>query len=79
MNGLNDLEVGDFVVVDTEGGKPGQVRYFDRDTFNPKELWIGVALVNEKGRIDDWQPSQVRKVSPQEAARLATRFVNLKR
>jgi hypothetical protein len=74
-----DLEVGDFVVVDTEGGKPGQVRYFERDTFDRNGIWVGVALVNEKGRIDEWQPSQVRQVTPEEASRLATRFVNLKR
>jgi hypothetical protein len=64
------VKVGDFVVVDTEGGKPGQVRYL-------KGNWIGVSLVNEKGRVDEWQASQVQKVSPEQASQLARKFVKL--
>lgn len=68
---MDELEVGDFVVVDTEGGKPGQVRYFDR-AFG--RLAVGIALVNEGPRVDEWHPDQVRKVTPAEAGRLALRF-----
>jgi hypothetical protein len=63
------VQIGELVKVATEGGKPGIVREIATDGM------IGVALVNEKGRVDLWQPSQVTIITPSEAARLALKFV----
>lgn len=66
------FKIDSLVIVSTEGGKPGEVREISRDGM------IGVALVNEHGRVDLWQPSQVRAVSAAEAAKAAAKFVNVK-
>lgn len=65
------LKTGDLVMVDTDGGKPGMVTHVCRDGM------IGVSLVNEGRRVDEWHPTQVRPVSPKEAAAAAMKFVKV--
>lgn len=62
------MKTGQLVIVATEGGKPGEVKYVCADGM------IGVALVGERGRVDEWNPSQVKSVGPKEAAKAATKF-----
>jgi hypothetical protein len=63
------MKTGDLVIVATEGGKPGEVAYVCADGM------IGVKLVNEGGRIDEWNPVQVQPATPQEAAEAAKKFL----
>lgn len=63
------FKIGEMVIVATEGGKPGVVKEIAPDGM------IGVALVNEHGRVDLWHPSQVRAVSATEAASAARKFM----
>ncbi len=65
------MKTGDLVIVATEGGKPGQVAYVCDDGR------IGVALVNERGRVDEWHPTQVRPATPAEAAAEAAKFLTV--
>lgn len=57
-----NLKAGEVVAV---YGRPGVVKYLKAGN------WLGVALLNEAGRVDEWQACQVRPVSPEEAAALA--------
>ena len=57
------MKTGDLVIVATEGGRVGQVKYTTADGR------VGVALVNERGRVDEWHPTQVCAVTPEEAAK----------
>lgn len=66
------IQYGNLVIVDTEGGKPGQVRGFDGGM-------VLVSLANEKGRMDSWNVSQIRVVDSKEAAKASLRFVSLTR
>lgn len=63
------MTVGTLVIVATDGGKPGEVRYVCPDGY------VGVALVNERGRVDEWPPAMVRPATPAEAASAAAKFL----
>lgn len=56
------IKAGEMVTV---YGKPGIVRYVTADG------WFGVAILNENGRVDEWQPCQVEPATPEAAGRLA--------
>jgi len=72
---LNDPEVGDFVLVSVDGGKPGQVMYFEQDPFDKSELFIGISLAHEGKRVDEWQRIHiVEKLTPEDAKRIAAMF-----
>ncbi len=59
------MQAGDLVVVTTID-KPGRVEYV-------RGGWVGVALVNEGGRVDEWPAAVVRPVTSKEAAAAAVR------
>lgn len=63
------IKMDSLVIVATEGGKPGIVKYITASGT------YGVALVNEKGRIDEWHPTQVRACTTKEAAKASLKFV----
>ena len=65
MKTQTTIKTGDLVVTWT--GLVGQVRYETADG------WYGLALVNEQGRMDEWQAWQLTAVTPEQAARLVTR------
>lgn len=61
-----------FVAVGTgiDGDLPGLVKYTCPDGY------VGVAIVGEKGRVDEWAPRQLRAITPKEAA-LMTRVAGI--
>lgn len=66
------IRVGDLVKVNVDGGLVGQVREVAADGM------VGVALMNERGRVDLWHPSQVERIAAGEMARVCARFLRIK-
>ena len=60
---MTNLKVGEFVKIGVK--LIGQVRYVTPDG------WWGVAIVNEKDRVDEWPLAMLEPVSIEEAARIA--------
>jgi hypothetical protein len=59
---MSEFRVGQFVAVSAADGVPGVVQYLTPDGG------AGVMIVGEKGRIDEWHPSQLTPLTPREAA-----------
>ncbi len=63
------MKTEQLVIVATEGGKLGVVKYVCADGM------IGVNLINEKNRVDEWHPTQVREATVAEAVAKANEFM----
>lgn len=63
------MKTGTMVLVATWNLTTKQVGVIGQVRHTAADGQIGVALVNEGGRVDLWHPSQVTEMTPEAAAR----------